>query len=124
MLEEKIKKQKGLAPKGVISSKTWQRISRSIDKVEDIADNVKTKLGVSSLALAPNNFLEKKIVALRKKSLYSELFWSTFFPDFPALGLNTISPYSIRMRENSGKMRSRIIPNTDSFYAVLNGSLF
>ena len=26
---------------------------------------------------------------LRKKSPYSELFWSTFFPDFPSFGLNT-----------------------------------
>ena len=50
MLEEKIKRQKELAPKGVVSSKTWQRVSRSIDKVEDIVDNGKTKLGISSLA--------------------------------------------------------------------------
>ena len=33
MLEEKIKKQKDLAHKGVISSKTWERISGSSDKV-------------------------------------------------------------------------------------------
>ena len=33
MLEEKIKKQKDLAHKGVISSKTWERISDSSDKV-------------------------------------------------------------------------------------------
>ena len=26
--------------------------------------------------------------ALRKKSPYSELFWSAFFPDFPAFGVN------------------------------------
>ena len=46
---------------------------------------------------------------------------------FPAFGLNTerygvigsISPYSVRMRENAGKMRIRITPNTDSLYAVL-----
>ena len=30
-----------------------------------------------------------------------------------------ISPYSVRMRENTGKMRTRITPNTDTFYAVL-----
>ena len=30
-----------------------------------------------------------------------------------------ISPYSAQMRENAGKMRTRITPNTDSFYAVL-----
>ena len=29
-----------------------------------------------------------------------------------------ISPYSVRMRKNAGKMRTRITPNTDSFYAV------
>ena len=28
------------------------------------------------------------------------------------------TPYSVRMRENPGKMRTRIYPNTDSFYAV------
>ena len=27
--------------------------------------------------------------ALRKKCPYSELFWSAFFPNFPAFGLNT-----------------------------------
>ena len=27
--------------------------------------------------------------ALRKKSPYSELFWSAFFPHFPAFGLDT-----------------------------------
>ena len=29
-----------------------------------------------------------------------------------------ISPYSVRMRENVGKMRTRITQNTDTFYAV------
>ena len=29
-----------------------------------------------------------------------------------------ISPYSVRMRENPGKMRTRITPITDSSYAV------
>ena len=45
---------------------------------------------------------------------------------FPAFGLNIRTPYlsvfislySVRMRENAGKMRTRITPNTDSFYAV------
>ena len=45
------------------------------------------------------------------KSPYSELFQYAFFPDFPAFGLN-ISPYSVRMWENPGKMRTRITPNT------------
>ena len=53
------------------------------------------------------------------------LFWSAFFPHFHAFGLNmesgeilSISQYSVRMRENSGKMWTRITPNTNSFYAV------
>ena len=29
-----------------------------------------------------------------------------------------ISPYSVQMRENVGKMRTRITPNTNTFYAV------
>ena len=63
---------------------------------------------------------------LLKKCLCLELFWSTFFPHFPAFGLNTeiysvlrISPHSARMRENAGKIRIRITPNTDTFYAVI-----
>ena len=43
-----------------------------------------------------------------------------FYPHFPAFRLNTerISPYSVRMREIAGKMRTRITPNTDTFYEV------
>ena len=41
VLEEKIEKQKGIAPKGIVNSKTWQKISRSIDKVEHVIDNAK-----------------------------------------------------------------------------------
>ena len=56
---------------------------------------------------------------LRKKCPYSKLFWSAFFPQFPALGLNTgIAPYSVRMPENAGKMLTRITSNTDTFYTV------
>ena len=29
-----------------------------------------------------------------------------------------IFPYPVQMRENAGKMRTRITPNTDSFYAL------
>ena len=72
--------------------------------------------------------------SLRKKCPYSELFWSAFFTRFPAFGLNTerycrifpafglkygeirsISPYSVWMRENARKIRTRITPNTDTF---------
>ena len=48
-------------------------------------------------------------LTLLKKWPYSELFWSAFSPHFP---------YSVRMRENAGKMRTRVTPNTDTFYPV------
>ena len=35
-------------------------------------------------------------------------------PPSPRLG----GPQSVRMQENQGKMRTRITPNTDSFYAA------
>ena len=68
-------------------------------------------------------------LTMHKKCPYSEFFWSIFFPYFPAFGLNRdqnnseyghfcISPYSVRMRENAGKIRNRITPNTDTFYTV------
>ena len=31
----------------------------------------------------------------------------------------SISPYSVQMRENAEKMRTRITPNTENFYAVV-----
>ena len=58
-------------------------------------------------------------IALRKKWLYSELFWSAIFLHFAAFGLNT-ERYKVGMRENARKMRIRITPNTHTFYAVLN----
>ena len=39
LLEQKIKQQKLLAPKGFVEKKTWQRISRSIDKIDVIYKN-------------------------------------------------------------------------------------
>ena len=35
-----------------------------------------------------------------------------------------VRSYSVRMRENSGKMSSRITPNTDTFYAVEDSTDF
>ena len=62
-------------------------------------------------------------LTLLNKCPYSELFWSAFFPHFPAFVLNTeryfrISLYSVRMRENALKMQTRITLNTDSIYEV------
>ena len=115
-----------------------------------LSDYIKISFGILS-KLGVSLVLRDLIIPLklRKKFPYSELFWSAFFPDFPAFGLNTekygvilvrifseffcirteygeilnISPYSVRIRENAGKIRTRITPNTDSFYAVLISSI-
>ena len=57
---------------------------------------------------------------MRQKCPYSELFWSLFFPHFAAFGLNT-ERYSVCLRIQSefGKIRTRITPNTDTFYAAM-----
>ena len=61
---------------------------------------------------------------LRKKCPCSELFWSAFFPHFPAFGLNTerYGEYLSVFSPNAGKCgknADQITPNTDSFYAML-----
>ena len=48
---------------------------------------------------------------------YSGRHFSGIFPHL--VWIRCISPYSVQMRENAGKMRTRITPNTDSFYAVI-----
>ena len=52
---------------------------------------------------------------LREKCPYSELFWSVFY----RIGLN-ISPYSLflRIQSECWKIRTRITPNTCTFYSV------
>ena len=48
----------------------------------------------------PLTIFSKKLFSqtLRKKCPYSELFWSSFFPHFPAFGLNT-ERYSVESRQ-------------------------
>ena len=36
----------------------------------------------------------------------------------------SIPPYSVQMRENEGKRRTRMTPNTDTFYAVFGDQIF
>ena len=45
---------------------------------------------------------------------------SYFGPYFPAFGLNTERyEVSLRIQSECGKIRTRITPNTDTFYAVM-----
>ena len=64
--------------------------------------------------------------SLREKCPYLELFW----PVFPAFGLNTeryrvflriwteYGLNTLRIQSECGKIRTRITPNTHTFYAV------
>ena len=45
------------------------------------------------------------------------------FSAFSRIRIWNISSYSFRIRENQGKMRTRITPNTDNFYVVILGLL-
>ena len=51
--------------------------------------------------------------SLRKKCRYSELFWSAFSQIWTECG------EIFRIQSKCGKMRTRITPNTDTFYAML-----
>ena len=60
-------------------------------------------------------YIEDRGRPLREKCPYSELFC----PHFPTFGLNTGSySVSLRIQSECGKIRTRITPNTDTFYAV------
>ena len=50
------------------------------------------------------------------------LIWSYSGPYFPAFGMNTERySESLRIHSKCGKIRTRITPNTDTFYAVSGG---
>ena len=68
------------------------------------------------------------LYALHKKSPYSELFWSAFFPNFPAVGLNR-TPYLSVFSPNAGKCGPEYIHWVISFqlhflYSVACGCLY
>ena len=69
-----------------------------------------------------NPFTSNKYAAL-KESVFGVIL-VRIFPAFSRIRTEygeilRISPYSVRMQENAGKMRTRITPNTDSFYTVV-----
>ena len=48
---------------------------------------------------------------IRRDTSYSKLFWSVFFPQFPAFGLNTESYFvSLRIQSECGKMWEKCRP--------------
>ena len=58
---------------------------------------------------------------LRKKCPYSELFWSSFFPHFPAFGLNT-ERYGVSLRIQSKCGKNKDQNNSEYRLFVRSGS--
>ena len=62
----------------------------------------------------------------RRKLYENSVFGVTLIRIFPTFSriwteygeILRISPYAVQMRENAGKMQTRISPNTNTFYAV------
>ena len=48
LLEQKVQRQKLVAPKGIVERSVWQRISRSIDKLDEIYSNASKYLSLTS----------------------------------------------------------------------------
>ena len=59
------------------------------------------------------DIMKLQTLKLREKCPYSQLFWSAFSR------IRTEYEVSLRIQSKCGKMRTRITPNTDTFYAVL-----
>ena len=83
-------------------------------------------LQATPLLLCLNQDQNKEDYPLREKCPNTEFCWSVFSRIRTEYGeIQSISLYLVRMQENAGKIRTRIIPNTDTFYAVLHcSSLF
>ena len=57
ILEEKVKSQKSIAPKGIVSVKVWQYISHSVDKVENLDKKTKSFLNLINREITSRNML-------------------------------------------------------------------
>ena len=63
--------------------------------------------------------IDKISPSLRKKVSVFGVILVYVFPAFSRIRREYGEiPYSVRMRENAGKMRTRITPDMDNFYAV------
>ena len=113
--------------------KLFETISKSqhrrFESNGGVAENLQLYCSFSRCFIYENYITKTTLLCIYYKSLdvcssqnscYGELkeyhcvksvrIWSFYGPHF--------SLYSVRMRENAGKMRTRITPNTGTFYAV------
>ena len=65
ILDKKVKSKKSIAPKGIVSAKVWQRISRSVDKVENLDKKTKLFLNLNREITSQNMLLENETIEWR-----------------------------------------------------------
>ena len=70
ILEEKVKSQKSIAAKGIVSVKVWQRISRSVDKVQSLDKKIKSFLNLNWEIMSQNMLLENETIEWRDLKLH------------------------------------------------------
>ena len=93
----------------------FNRVSVTV-KHQKVNNKQKNRLPCKSVKKKSNDHTVKnfqmvklcQIVTRRKKSSYSELFWSELFHDFPAFGLNTerFSPNARKSGKNADQKNS------------------
>ena len=59
---------------------------------------------------------------MREKCSYLELLWSAFTRIRTEYGAQRDTPY-LRVQSESGKMQTKITPNTDAFYALIGKTI-
>ena len=115
-------------PKYLNGNLAWRQSSHrnSTYKIMEISLHFRkatTQMSVTNFSCLLNIFLQLYFFYFFKKfhSLKSVRIRDYYGLDFLAFGLNTeryfVSP---RIQSKCGKMRSRITPNTDTFYAVFS----
>lgn len=72
LLEQKIQRQKMIPPRGIVTSTTWQRISRSIDKIDGILGNSSNILGTEEETRTRTIILNRETVEWRAILRYSK----------------------------------------------------
>ena len=77
------------------------------------------------IKISPREVSKYRKIRTRENSIFGQFLHSVFFLNFTCNKFCDFTKitqkrefYSVRMRKNAGKMRTRITPNTDIFYAV------
>ena len=117
ILEEKVKNQKSITPKGIVSAKVWQRISRSVDKVENLDKEAKWFLNLNREITSRNMLLENETIEWR-----ALLCLSNYITDNELNRLTNIygEPLHEDIRNLSGNAKKKVM---QYFSAAINVNL-